>query len=197
MADVGPPNLADAPARAAGIGGRPCLYPSYYTWMVLLAALDVMFTWIILFMEGRELNPLADFIIKKYNLLGVVMLKLGTLCIVLCICEVVGHRRRAAGDKLVKAVSVILAVPVSTQFVLMMIVLLQSPERRYREMGERIEEQAVIDTEFNRTLARVRRLPAGLALQPANGADASAPPTETAMPRPSGPLPLPAPALPP
>ncbi len=37
-----------------------CLYPDLYTWFVFFAAMDVMLTWTILALGGREINGFAD-----------------------------------------------------------------------------------------------------------------------------------------
>ena len=141
--DRPPGDDAAAAGKPIGPFRRDALFPGYYTWMVFLAALDVMLTWVILFLEGHELNPFAAYAIKHFKLRGIVFLKLGTLALVLWICETVGRRRYATGRRLVRWASVILAAPVFVQCVLMVIVLTRSPAAMYREMQEAIEGEAI------------------------------------------------------
>ena len=90
-----PPDPAH-PVRPAPLGGA-VLYPSMYTWYVLLAALDIVLTWVILQLGGRELNWLADWIIERYHLRGVVVFKFLLLLFVVLVCELAGRRNRRTG----------------------------------------------------------------------------------------------------
>src|SRR3954470_8152958 len=77
-----------APKRSSIISGD-VLYPKEYTWFVFLSATDVMFTWTILFFGGGEVNWLAAWVIRHYNLYGLVALKFASVLVVLVICEIV------------------------------------------------------------------------------------------------------------
>jgi hypothetical protein len=94
-----------------------CLYPRYYTWFVFLATMDVVFTRLILFFNGRELNGIADWIIRHYGIPGAVALKFGTVILVVTICQIVGLRRETLGRKLAIWAVAISAVPVVVSFV--------------------------------------------------------------------------------
>lgn len=76
---------------------RAVLYPNAYVWYVFAAALDIMITWIILHAGGSELNALADWIIRRYDRIGVVLFKFGVVVLVLLICELAGRRNRRLG----------------------------------------------------------------------------------------------------
>lgn len=91
---------------------RPALYPELYTWYVFLSSLDLLMTWLILHLEGRELNMVADWIIQRYNLPGIVVFKFGLVMFVLLVCETVGRRRDATGRRLARWAIVLSAFPV-------------------------------------------------------------------------------------
>ena len=92
--------------------GGPVLYPNAYTWYVLMAAMDIMCTWIILHTGGSELNALADWVIQRYDLPGVVSYKFGLVVMVVLICELAGRRNRQTGLKLACWAVAITAFPV-------------------------------------------------------------------------------------
>ena len=79
---------------------------------ILLASLDVIFTWTILHAGGQELNVIADWVIRRYDRVGVVVFKFLTLVLVVIICETVGRRDRALGQKLAYWAVALTAFPV-------------------------------------------------------------------------------------
>jgi len=93
-------------------GRTPALYPEAYTWLVFVSALDVMFTWVILFLGGRELNALAAVIIRRGGLAAMVAFKFGLVVFVIVLCEIVGRRSPKAGRGLAYCGVVISALPV-------------------------------------------------------------------------------------
>lgn len=104
-----------SPPRDATRGAffsRAALYPQYYVWYVFLSALDVLLTWVILHLDGREANVLADWIIRRHNLPGVVAFKFTLVVAVVLVCEFVGRRNRRAGRKLARWMIVLSAFPV-------------------------------------------------------------------------------------
>jgi hypothetical protein len=88
------------------------LYPAPYVLYILLASLDIIFTWTILHAGGQELNVIADWIIRRYDRVGVVVFKFLTLVLVVIICETVGRRDRALGQKLAYWAVALTAFPV-------------------------------------------------------------------------------------
>ena len=49
----------------------PCrCYPNRYVWFVLLSTLDVVLTFVILWLDGREVNGIADWILQRYGIGG-------------------------------------------------------------------------------------------------------------------------------
>jgi len=90
----------------------PVLYPTVYPWYVLMAALDIMVTWVILVLGGHELNVLADWVIQRYDLPGVVSYKFALVVLVIVVCEIVGRRRYDAGLRLARWAVALTAFPV-------------------------------------------------------------------------------------
>ncbi|HLL88667.1 MAG TPA: DUF5658 family protein [Tepidisphaeraceae bacterium] len=91
---------------------RPVLYPNAYTWYVLMAALDVMVTWVVLYHGGVEANPLAEWVLQAGGLPGFVAFKFGLTFLMIVICEIVGRRSPNAGRRLSEAAVALTAVPV-------------------------------------------------------------------------------------
>lgn len=76
------------------------LYPALYPWLIALAALDVMVTWVVLALGGQEFNVVARIAIDAGGLAGMAVLKLVMMSIVLGICEFVGRREHRLGRRL-------------------------------------------------------------------------------------------------
>ncbi len=113
-----PPELAsDANASALlnaprGWTRRALLYPGLYLWYIAFAAMDISLTWIILSLGGREVNALADWIIQRFQLPGVVVFKFFTVVLVVVICEAVGRRKPDTGVRLCKWAVILTSFPV-------------------------------------------------------------------------------------
>ena len=90
---------------------RPALYPELYIWYVFVSALDVLFTWRILCADGIEVNMLADWIIRRHDVYGLVLFKFLVVALVVLICEVVGRRQYETGAKLARWAVVLSAFP--------------------------------------------------------------------------------------
>ncbi len=80
-----------------GLLRQGVLYPDCYTWLVFVSSMDLMLTWVIFHLGGWEANPLAAFVIDRFDLAGTVVFKFGLLALVIGICEFVGRRRPPAG----------------------------------------------------------------------------------------------------
>jgi hypothetical protein len=100
------PSHRPSPAAAA------VRYPAEYTWLVLVASLDLMFTWVVLHQGGREMNALADTVIDRFGLWGLSAFKFGIVAFVICLCEIVGRQRHRAGRFLAAAAIGLNCVPV-------------------------------------------------------------------------------------
>ena len=91
-----------------------------YTWFVFLSAMDLMLTWIILHYDGREVNPLADWIVARMDLWGLVAFKFSLVSLVVVLCETIGRHRPALGRFVARFAVVITAVPVGYAFFLLL-----------------------------------------------------------------------------
>lgn len=93
------------------------LYPNRYVWYVFFASLDIMCTWIILHLEGSEVNWIARLVIETGGLTGTVAYKFGLVLIVVCICEIVGRFNRQKGRRLAEWSVAITIIPVAVAIV--------------------------------------------------------------------------------
>jgi hypothetical protein len=91
---------------------QPILYPAAYRWVIFFAALDVICTWIILALGGRELNALARAAIEAGGLPAMLAYKFALIAFVLVLCEHIGRRKHTTGRRLARAAIVLNAFPV-------------------------------------------------------------------------------------
>jgi hypothetical protein len=94
------------------------LYPNTYVWLVFLASLDIMLTWIVLspVFGGVEVNWLANLVIRAGGLKATVLYKFGLIVLVIVICEFIGRRRRRTGLRLATWCLAIQCIPVIAAF---------------------------------------------------------------------------------
>ena len=92
-------------------------YPQLYVWFIFVSALDLMLTWVVLYFGGREVNLLADFILQRWALTGMVIYKFMLVVLVIFICEVVGYYRAKAGRNLARFAVAITLLPVIVAFI--------------------------------------------------------------------------------
>ena len=95
---------------------RNARYPQAYVWFIFVSAMDVMMTWVVLYFGGREVNVLADYILDRWALPGMVVYKFALVVFVIFICEVVGQYRPRLGRRLSIFAVVITLVPVIIAF---------------------------------------------------------------------------------
>lgn len=85
-------------------GPRPLipevLYPKLYVWYVFISTMDLILTWIILHIGGSEENLLANWVIARFDLPGVVVFKYGLVLMVISICEIIGRNSYRRGKHL-------------------------------------------------------------------------------------------------
>ena len=81
--------------------GKPVLYPRVYPWLLIAAVLDVFLTWFILcWLDGVELNPLAARLIDQGGISAATAYKFTLVALLMCICEYVGRHRPPVGRTL-------------------------------------------------------------------------------------------------
>ncbi len=93
-------------------GRKHVRYPNHYTWLVLVASLDILMTSVVLQLGGLEANPLAAKIIYRWGVPGMVVYKFIFVIIAIVIAEEVGRRHERKGRKFVEYAIVISAFPV-------------------------------------------------------------------------------------
>lgn len=94
-------------------------YPNHYTWLVFVASLDILMTYVILHLGGLEANPLAAKVIYRWGVPGMVIYKFCFIIIAILIAEVVGRRKEHTGRKFLEYAIVISAFPVILALVLL------------------------------------------------------------------------------
>lgn len=88
-------------------------YPNHYAWFVLASTLDVIVTHTILhYFAGREVNKIADALIQRFGLWGMIALKYVVVIIFVLFCEYVGRHHPARGKFLVTVGIIVSALPV-------------------------------------------------------------------------------------
>lgn len=91
-----------------------------YAWFVFLSAMDLMLTWIILHSNGREVNPVADWVVTTLDLWGLVGFKFSLVVLVVVLCEMIGPHRPALAQFVAYFAVIITAVPVGYAFFLLL-----------------------------------------------------------------------------
>lgn len=114
------------------------MFPNAYAWFILASALDVMLTWVVLFAGGRELNRLADTIIGRFDLAGIVAFKFTLVLLIIAICELVARTRHQLGRSLA-----VCAVLVTASAPAVATLQLSKPQARARLARLREGDQAV------------------------------------------------------
>jgi hypothetical protein len=87
----------------------PLRFSAGHFLLIFVATLDILITWWILALDGRELNPLAAAVIDRYALAGAVVFKFGLTALVILICEVIAARRDQTARRFLTAAVLISA----------------------------------------------------------------------------------------
>lgn len=98
------------PAGAPAPAGPPALprfrslpalrFPVLYGAFVLVSSMDIILTWLVLQLGGREVNPLAAAVIAHWGLGGAIAFKFSLMLMVIVLCEVIGRNRDATARRL-------------------------------------------------------------------------------------------------
>ena len=91
----------------------PVAFPEPYAWLVLVSGMDLMLTWLILQLGGREVNPLADWILHAAGHPGLVAFKFSVVIFVILICEYIARHQRRTARELAWVAVIISALPVA------------------------------------------------------------------------------------
>lgn len=92
--------------------GAAVLYPDVYPWYVLMATLDLLLTGLVLHFDGYEVNPIAHWVIVRFDWYGLVAYKYALVLLVILICEVVGRARTNGARRLAEWTVAVTAIPV-------------------------------------------------------------------------------------
>ena len=69
-------------------------FPNHYCWYILAGMLDIMLTWVVLHLGGREVNVLAHRAIEMFDVWGLVAIKIASIIVVIAICETLARVNR-------------------------------------------------------------------------------------------------------
>lgn len=105
---------------SAGRGRFEALYPSRYAWYVFISALDVILTTVLLHLGAEEVNAVANWVLGRWNIAGLVVFKFVLVSFVLGVCEFVGRRRPRTGKWLIEWAVGITCIPVLLAILQMM-----------------------------------------------------------------------------
>lgn len=78
----------------------PLRYPWVHLFFVIVSAWDLIYTWVILSMGGREINVLANAVLHAHGYTGMVAFKFALVVLVVVLCEVIGRRNDRTGRRL-------------------------------------------------------------------------------------------------
>ena len=73
------------------------LFPVEYVLFVIMSAMDIVLTWVILQAGGRELNPIARWVIEQHGLNGMMAFKFAMVLLVVILCESIARRQMRTG----------------------------------------------------------------------------------------------------
>jgi Domain of unknown function (DUF5658) len=96
-------------------------YPNHYAWLVLVASLDIMMTWVILHVGGVEANPIAKWVLHAFGLPGMVTFKFALIIVAILVGEAVGRRDKPKGRRFLEYAIAISTFPVILALVLLVV----------------------------------------------------------------------------
>ena len=99
---------------------RAVLYPNHYVWFVFLSAMDVLLTAVALQFGAYEANILAAWLLERYGVAGLIVLKFTAVPIVIVLCEFTGRRKPATGRRLAEWVVALSAIPIVITLILLL-----------------------------------------------------------------------------
>ena len=100
---------------------QPVIHRDLCLWFTFLAALDVLFTAVALFMGGSELNTLAHWIIERWDLVGMVAFKFVIVMLILCMVHVIDRLDGRAARRLAEWAVALTCIPVTLAVVQLVI----------------------------------------------------------------------------
>jgi len=107
---------------------RAVLYPNLYLWLIFVSALDVILTRVILFFGGKEINPIADWILAEFGRMGMSIFKFIIVAVVIVCCEIIGRRSWNVARNLAVVSILISLVPVLWSSFIILTLILDPPD---------------------------------------------------------------------
>lgn len=112
---------AGQPPGARRLGSTPMRYPNAYVWLLFFSAMDIMLTWVIFTNGGREVNPIAEQVIFRWGLDGMILYKFILVLFFILMCEFIGKQRDRTGQRLSQLGVLIAAFPVCWSLTLLLV----------------------------------------------------------------------------
>jgi len=97
----------------------PLQLSDYHTWFVLAASLDLMFTWLILGLGGREVNLIADLVLFAHGFPGLILFKFALVLLVVICCEQIARQHMVKAKRVATLAVLISFVPVAWSMMLL------------------------------------------------------------------------------
>lgn len=88
-------------------------YPNHYVWLVFMASMDAIMTYLVLFFGGAEANPIARRILFTWGWQGMVVYKFALILLSIVICEIVGRKNDKLGRRFAVFAIIAQIVPVT------------------------------------------------------------------------------------
>jgi len=89
-------------------------FPNHYCWYILGGMLDLILTWVVLHLGGREINILAHRAIEFLDIWGLIALKIASIIVVITICETLARiNKETVAKRLALAAIVVGFFPVA------------------------------------------------------------------------------------
>jgi hypothetical protein len=91
----------------------PLRYANIHLLFVIVSSWDLVYTWLILSMGGREVNVIANAVLSYHGYGGMVAFKFTLVVLVVLLCEVIGRRNERTGRRLAIWAAAVTCFPVA------------------------------------------------------------------------------------
>ena len=108
----------------------PVRHPNLYLWLIFVSALDVILTRVVLFFGGKEINPVADYVLLHWGRLGMSLFKFLIIGFVIIVCEYIATRSVRGSRRLAITSILISLVPVTWSCIIIIMLILNPPVQK-------------------------------------------------------------------
>ena len=108
----------------------PVRHPNLYLWLIFVSALDVILTRVVLFFGGKEINPVADYVLLHWGRLGMSLFKFLIIGFVIIVCEYIATRSTRVSRRLAITSILISLVPVTWSCIIIIMLILNPPVQK-------------------------------------------------------------------